>query len=136
YKRGTIMRFVMECDDPQVEEKPKYGIILNLDSKDEEALLAITTSQIDFYDNRRFEDEILRVSPGSYSCFTEETVISLRVIRPEPVARLKTLAASGTLTFHGQLSDDDMAIIEQKIIRSRVIERGYKKKIIPNYRPT
>jgi len=135
FRRGAIMRFIMECDDPNVETKYKYGVVLNLDKGDDEVLLAITTSQLEAYEGGRFEDEILRIPVGTYDCFTKETVLSLRAIRPEPTARLKELANSGQLTFYGNVSSDDLSLIEQKLIRSRVIERKYKKRTIPNYRP-
>ena len=129
-KRGVILRFNMLCDDPNRVTRFKFGIVLNKNIAEEEALLAITTTNQAPFASGRFEDDILRINVTTYTCFDKPTILSLREIRPELVADLKTLCKSGQLTFHGEIAPDDLAIIEEKILRSRVIEGKYKKRII------
>jgi len=130
YKRGAILKFNMECDDPNQEMRYKFGIVLNKNIEEDEALLAITTSKHKHFETGRFEDDILRIGVGEYPCFDKPTIINLRVIRPEPVAHLKALCTSRQLTFHGELTQVDLTVIEQKIIHSKIIEGRYKKRIL------
>ncbi|MGB7282876.1 MAG: hypothetical protein WBE13_11490 [Candidatus Acidiferrum sp.] len=130
YKRGTIIRFQMECDDPNREFRNKFGIVLNKDTSEAEALLAITTTNLAPFASGRFDDDIFRIDPGAYGCFDKPTILSLREIRPENIADLKNLCQDGQLTFEGDMTPDDLALIEQKVIHSRLIERKYKKRIL------
>jgi hypothetical protein len=130
YKRGAILRFNMECDDPERDMRHKFGVVLNNNISEAEALLAITTSKLATFQSGHFENDILRIEPGLYACFDQPTVLNLRIIRPEPVANLRTLCGLRQLTFHGEMSADDLALIEQIVIRSRLIEGIYKKRIL------
>jgi hypothetical protein len=130
YKRGAIIRFQMECDDPNREFRYKFGVVLNKDTSEPEALLAITTTNLAPFAGRSFEDDILRIDPGTYGCFDKPTILSLREIRAENVADLKGLCQDGQLTFEGDVTPDDLALIEQIVIRSRLIEGKYKKRIL------
>jgi hypothetical protein len=130
YKRGVILRFNMQCDDPNRETRFKFGIVLNKNTAEDEALLAITTTNQAPFASGRFEDDILRIDAATYPCFDKPTIQNLREIRPESVADLKTLCKSGQLTFHGEMTRGDLALIEQKVIRSKLIEGKYKKRIL------
>ena len=130
YKRGAIIRFYMECDDPKRDFRYKFGVVLNKDTSEDESLLAITTTNLKPYASGHFENDILRIDPGAYACFDQPTILSLREIRPENVADLKALGQEGQLTFEGDMTADDLALIEQKIIHSRLIEGKYKKRIL------
>ena len=130
YQRGVILRFNMQCDDPNRETRFKFGIVLNRDISEDEALLAITTTNHVPFASGRLEEDILRIDAGTYQCFDQATIVNLREIRPEPVADLKVLCSSGQLTFHGHVTADDLEMIRQIIIRSRLIEGKYKKRIL------
>lgn len=130
YKRGVILRFEMECDDPNRETRHKFGVVLNKDASEAEALLAITTTNHAFFASGYFENDILRIDVGDYPCFVKPTILSLREIRPEPIEHLKQLCRSGQLTFHGQITEEDLAVILQKITNSKLIEGKYKKRIL------
>jgi hypothetical protein len=130
YRRGAILRFNMQCDDPERDMRQKFGVVLNNNISEAEALLAITTSKLATFESGHFENDILRIEVGVYPCFDQPTVLNLRVIRPESVANLKTLCGSRQLTFHGEMTTDDLALIEQIVIRSRLIEGNYKKRIL------
>ncbi len=68
YKRGAILRFYMECDDPEVDFKYKFGILLNLNTTESDALLGITTSNLKPFASGFLENDIVRISGGKYPC--------------------------------------------------------------------
>ena len=130
YRRGAILRFNMECDDPARDFRHKFGVVLNKDTAESDALLAITTTNLAAFASGRFENDILRIDPGAYACFDKPTILSLREVRPEGVADLKNLCQQRQLTFEGDLTPDDFELVRQKIIHSRLIEGKYKKRIL------
>ena len=91
YKRGAILRFYMECDDPEVDFKYKFGILLNLNTTESDALLGITTSNLKPFASGFLENDIVRISGGKYPCFPRDTIINLREVRIEPVTKLRSL---------------------------------------------
>jgi hypothetical protein len=132
YKRGSVLRFYMECDDPNVDFKYKFGILLNLNTAEPEAFLAITTSNLKAYASGFLENDIVRVPGGKYRCFPkQETIINLREIRIEAVSRLRTLCEQKQMTFEGALDASDMIEVDAKLVASRLIERQLKKRIVP-----
>lgn len=130
YKRGAILRFNMQCDDPNRDTRYKFGVVLNKNTGEDEALLAITTTNQGPFASGRSEDDILRIDVGTYPCFDRPTILNLREIRPEPIVDLRALCSSGQLTFHGAMTPGDLEVVDQKIIRSRLIEGKYKKRIV------
>ncbi len=131
YKRAAILRFYMECDDPGVDFKYKFGILLNLNITEPEALLAITTSNLKPYASGFLENDIVRIPGGKYPCFPKETIISLREIRIELVSKLRTLCEQKQMTFEGILDASDMIDVDAKLAASRLIEKYLKRRIVP-----
>jgi cephalosporin hydroxylase len=103
--------------------------VLNKNTTEPDVLLAITTSQLDFYQNGNLENLIFRISAGSY-CFVKDTIVDLYRVHEQTVQTLKTMAGDGFMAFHGELSQDDFEIVRQKIITSRVIERKFRNRIL------
>lgn len=130
YKRGAIIRFNMECDDPRRDMRNKFGVVLNKNTSEDEVLLAITTSNQAPFASGYLENDILRIDAGAYACFDKPTILNLREIRPEPVEHLKELCRSGQLTFHGEMSESDLPVVLQKVANSKLIEGKYKKRIV------
>jgi hypothetical protein len=130
FKRGAIIRFNMECDDPARDFRFKFGVILNKNITEDDALLAITTSNLQPFASGYLEGDILRIDVGSYPCFDKPTILSLREVKPKSVAELKILCQNKQMTFEGDLLAEDMAQVEQKILHSKLIEGKYKKRIL------
>ena len=131
YKRAAILRFYMECDDPKVDFKYKFGILLNLDVTETDALLAITTSNLKPFASGFLENDIVRIPGGKYPCFPkEETIINLREIRIEPVTKLRSLCEQKQMTFEGVLDASDMIDVNGRLAASRLIEKYLKKRIV------
>lgn len=130
YKRASTLRFYMECDDPAVDFKYKFAILLNLDTTEPDALLALTTSNLKPYASGFLENDIVRIPGGKYPCFPKETIISLREIRIEPVIKLRTLCEQKQMTFEGVLDATDMTEVDSKLAASRLIEKHLKKRIV------
>jgi hypothetical protein len=57
-KQRAIIKFEMPCDDPNRDSAPKFGVVLNKNTTDPDVLLAITTSQMGFYQNGNLENLI------------------------------------------------------------------------------
>ena len=131
YRKGAILRFYMKGDDPDRPYRYKFGIVLNKQCDEGEALLAITTSNTDRYKSGYFEDDIVRVPASSYACFdAPTTVINLREIRSESLDQLKALYSNQQLSFEGNLDEPDITEIETKIEASVLIEVQTKKRIL------
>jgi hypothetical protein len=131
YKRGAILRFYMECDDPGVDFKYKFGILLNLNTTESDALLGITTSNLKPFASGFLESDIVRISGGKYSCFPRDTIINLREVRVEPVTKLRFLCEQKQMSFEGALDGSDMIEVDEKVAVSRLIEKHLKKRIVP-----
>ena len=66
-KRGTVIRFVMtDPDDPQIQSRPKYALIIGLDPKSPESFLLHTTSKLEKLEalRRRMPDALKEFQPG------------------------------------------------------------------------
>jgi hypothetical protein len=130
YRRAAIIRFEMPCDDPNRQVRNKFGILLNKDLAESNALLAITTSNPAFFSSSFLENDIVRVSAGSYSCFPLGTIVSLREIKQYELAWMKGICALKKLTFQGELSSADMTEVDQKLSTSRLIEGNVLVRLI------
>ncbi len=130
YKRGVVVRFNMECDDPNREKRFKFGIVLNRDCSEPDVLLAIATSNTDKFASGRFDSDILRVPKGSYGWTTEDTVVDLRVVRSEKLDDLKLLCERQEMRFEDLLSAADAAQLDQKLRASRLLEIRLKKRVV------
>ncbi len=75
YKRGAILRFQMKCDDPARDVRNKFAVVLARDLSEAEALLLLTTSQIDKYRSRFLDADVLRIDQGHYACFPTATIV-------------------------------------------------------------
>jgi hypothetical protein len=131
-KRGAVLRFLMQCDDPQRDERYKFGIYLNVDPYEPDAFLALTTSKTEKYDSGRFENDIVRLPEGVYPCFDRPTIVVLREIRIEPVSLLKEQVGQQCMTFEIHFDEAAMTEIDAKIRNSRLIEGRMKRRIVVN----
>src|SRR5258707_13919659 len=123
YKRGAILRFYMECDDPEVHFKYKFGILLNHNTTESDALLGNTTSNLKPFASGFLENDIDRISGGKYPCFPRDTIINLREDRIEPVTNLRSLFEQNQTTFQVALYASDIIEDDSKLAASRLIER-------------
>jgi hypothetical protein len=130
YRRGAVIRYKMKCDDPTRAQRYKFGIVLNNDTSEPEALLAITTTKIGWFSSGQFENDIVRLRDGTYSWVTAETIIDLRSLRPETLEDLKLLNVRQEMTFEQELESATMAEVDRKLCASRLIELRTKKRVI------
>jgi hypothetical protein len=130
YLRAAIIRFLMRGDDPKRPFRNKFGIVLNRNLEDSDAILAITTTNLERYASGYFENDIVRINAGTYGCFDEPTIVNLRELRLERIADLKSLYATGRMTFEGAIGDADMTEIFGKIQHSVLIEFNLKKRVL------
>lgn len=130
YRRGAIIRFEMPCDDPNRIVRDKFGVVLNLDLSDPEALLAITTTNEKYFASGFIENDIVRITAGIYPCFPEPTIVSLREIKIYPLRWIKDLCLQSKMTFEGNISDGDIMEIDAKLRGSVLIEGTIQLRIV------
>ena len=130
YKRGAILRFQMKCDDPARDVRNKFAVVLNKDLSEGEALMLLTTSQVDKYKSHFMDADVLRIAPERYECFPVATIVSLREVRIEPIELLKDKAGKRLLAFVGMMTDADMTEIDKKLAASMLIEGNILKRIL------
>ena len=130
YQRGAVVRFNMEGDDPHRPNRFKYGVVLNLDSSEDEALLALATSRIDRFASSRFDPDVLRLPANRYDWTTQDTIVDLRSIRIEIVSDLKSLCENGEMRFEDPLNAADIADLDRKLRASRLLQLRLKKRVV------
>jgi hypothetical protein len=133
YKRGAVIRYLMpDPDDPSIEDRFKYALLVNLDLQDKESFLFLATSVIVKLEpiRARMPNAFHEFKPGSYTWITKSTLVDLR--KPKIYQReflLKAIQAQ-TLTFEGQLSNEHLREVDAKLRVSRTIERVTLRKIV------
>ena len=132
YKRGAVIRFLMQCDDPGRDTRYKFGLVLNKDLSDSDALLALGTSNIERYSDARFEADIVRISSGAYPWVTVPTIFNLRQLKQVSILDLKVLLSEQKLEFQDEFSNQDLTILDAKIRASRIIELRIKRRVLPD----
>lgn len=132
YKRGVVIRFWMECDDPNRERRHKFGVVLNKDISEPDALLALATSKVNIYRNPRVAKDVLILQPGSYGWVVVETAINLRQIKSIATFELRRLLDQQQLTFETELSAPDLQGINAKIRASELIDLRLKRRTLPD----
>src|SRR5258708_7400728 len=131
--RGAVLRFLMtDLDDPARSERNKYAIVLNVDPSDPEVLLVLTTSNIEWFKTARdwAKNAVLSLAKGSYPWVTGETIVDLRVVRAYPASVFKSAYRTGKLTFHGQLTNTDLQLVDGKLRNSPTITGAMLKRIV------
>ena len=102
----------------------KFGVLLNANWPDR-VLLAISTSQLEFYDRVNVEADIIRIAAGTYRFFPKDTVINLREIVELPRTEIIE-----SFTCEGRLDEADMSKIDSKIAASRLLSRSMKRRVL------
>jgi hypothetical protein len=133
FKRGTIIRFLMtDPDDPHVESRHKFALVIGIDPESPESFLLLTTSKIDKYEvmRRRLPEGFHEFSVEDYSWVAKPTLLDMRKVRGYSKDELVQKMNDGCLTFECVLSEDDMRAIDVKLKASRTIELKTLRKIV------
>jgi hypothetical protein len=133
FVRGAVVRFLMQDpDDPSIDQRYKYAVLLNLDCQEDESILFLTTSKVEKLEVLRQRDPqaVHGLAVGSYPWVTLPTAIPLR--QPKMYRRDELLAGlkAATFRFEGTLSTQDLKHIDEKLRQSRLIERKVLKRIV------
>ncbi len=134
--RGTILRVTLDrttLDDPAVEARSKYLVIVNGLPLDDTAWFILTTSNPKhFDDNPRFENDIVRIAAGAYPwCTQPVTVLDCTTVYSKSVAALRELYKQGKATFEGQLTIEHLAAVDRILRGSVLIMKEHKRWIVP-----
>ena len=137
YRRGSVIRYNMKCDDPSRSQRFKFGIVYSTRiAQNPEALLAIATTKIEWFASGRFEGDIVRLQVGAYSWVTAETVVDLRTLRPELLEVLKILNERQDMAFEQEPNPTTMAEVDNKLRASRLISCAQKSALSSPLRTT
>jgi hypothetical protein len=133
FHRGMILRYLMkDPDDPAISERHKYALVANLDTTESESFLLLTTSRLEkaTFIRATLPDAFHEFSVGSYQWVTVPTLLDLRSVKRYVREDLVRSIQAQTLTFEGQLNDNDMTEIDQKLKVSRTIEKIILRRIV------
>jgi hypothetical protein len=119
-------------DDPNIQSRHKYALIIGLDSQSPESYLLLTTSRLDKLAaiRARMPDAFKEFQPGDYEWVTTPTVLDLRKVRCYSREELEQKILNESLTFECILSNEDMRDIEAKLRLSKTIEVRTLRKIV------
>ncbi|MGH9365112.1 MAG: hypothetical protein ACRD1B_07605 [Thermoanaerobaculia bacterium] len=132
-RRGTVIRFELEkLGDPTREgqTRMKFGVVVNATPGADDILLLLTTSQMEAYEDGRWQGDILRVDTGRHPFFVKETIIVLRQIESVPMEKLKRMAEGGKLTVEGELGKDELQKINEILRASKLIPPRILKQVL------
>jgi hypothetical protein len=109
--------------------KQKYCVVLNARLPDDPIFYAHSTTRLRTYESGEWDVDILRIPAGSYSFFSEETVLNLRSIKNKRVAELRTLMDRRQLFVCGDLSEAHMRELNTKIRCSSLLSPAQISKV-------
>jgi hypothetical protein len=133
FKRGVIIKFLMtDPDDPALESRYKYALVIGLDCDEPESYLLLATSKLDKIESirKRIPDGFHYIEAGDYGWVTMPTAVDLRKARCYPRKELIEKLNQGSLTFEGQLDPEEMAEIDTKLRVSKTVEMRLLRKIV------
>ena len=128
-----VIRFLMtDPDDPKIESRNKYAVVIGLDPGSDDSFLLLTTSKLDKPDaiRQRVPDAFHELAVGSYGWVLKPTLLDLRRARPYSRGELRQKMMDGCLTFEEELRQEDMERIDTKLRSSQFIELRTLKKIV------
>jgi hypothetical protein len=119
-------------DDPEVQERYKYGVLLNLDCSSAESFIFLTTSRIDKVEpiRDRFPVGFHDFAVGAYEWVSLPTVLDLRTYKKYPRESMLAAFKDGTLTPQGVLTPEHVEAIDAKLRLSKQIEKRVLKLIV------
>ena len=133
FKRGAIIKFLMtDPDDPAIERRYKYAMVVGLDCAEPESYLLLATSKVDKIEpiRKRIPDGFHDLVVGDYPWVTMPTALDLRKARCYPRDELIEKMHQELLTFEGQLASEEIAKIDAKLRGSGQIEMRVLRKIV------
>lgn len=134
--RGAVLRLTLDkttLDDPHIDQRSKYVIVVSALLPDENVWFIICTSKTDHFDkNPKFANDILRWAPGEYPwCTSPVTVVNCTTVDKLPAAKLKQLYANGQLAFAGDLRPAHLAKIDAIMKASIFLSPEDKRWVVP-----
>lgn len=132
-KRGSVIRFLMtDTDDPQIQSRYKYALVVGLLPEASDSFLLLTTSRLEklVAIRKRIPEGFHQLEAGDYCWTTKPTVVDLRNVRCYPRDELIRKMHDQLLTFEDALREEDMQEIDAKLRVSKTIELKTLRKIV------
>ncbi len=135
-RRGGVLRLSLDTsilDDPALDTRSKYVIVLSALLPDEHVWFVMCTSKTQHFDNnRQFERDILRWVAGEYAwCRATTTIVDCTKAFRLPSTRMRELHAAGQLEFCGDIRPNHLAKIDGITKASRFLSPEEKRWIVP-----
>ena len=134
--RGAVLRLTLDAstlNDPDIDKRSKYAIVLSALLPDEHVWFALCTSKTDYFDkNPQLRNDVLRWVPGEYGwCRATVTVVDCTTVYSLPTAKLRQLFDAGQLAFAGDIRPAHLARIDAITKASRLLSPDQKRWIVP-----
>lgn len=120
-----------ELDHLGGETRWKYFVVLSLDTTTAEIHGAFFTSKVAEWRAVHFQDHLVTLSTADYTFLTMQSGITLYDLRAVDRASLRARYETQEVFFAGDLTEADLAAVDEVIRESRRIERGKKKLVLP-----
>ena len=133
FVRGAVLLAEMRFSSGQ--QRRKYLVILNHDPRDDDTLVALTTSQADFLKTRPRLPQV-HMAAKSVAFFPLETIIDCRTVYPVLRADLQRQFRDGTLAFAGHLPTEILEQVEKALLNSPTVSLRHKQLIFGWSKPT
>ena len=134
--RGAALRLTLDrsvLDDPDVDSRSKFVIVLSALLPDEQVWFVMCTSKTQHFDaNPRFVNDVLRWPAGEYQwCRTAVTLVDCTSVHHLPWDKLRDLFDRGQLMFVGDIRPDHLSQIDQITKASNYLSPEEKRWIVP-----
>lgn len=118
-------------DDPDIDAKDKFLIIINAWLPENPLYYLLTTSRLDKLKDSPFQRDLLTIPAGTYAFFKLDTVINVREAGQLTVEceLFDQLWDDGQLLHCGCLTSEDMKAIDQLIAESLQVRPELKRHV-------
>ena len=134
--RGSVLRLTLDTatlDDPDIDLRSKYVIVVSALLPDEDVWFIICTSKPGHFDhNPKFANDIPRWVPGEYPWRKAAvTVVDCTTVHNLPTAKLKERYANAQLAFAGDLRPAHLEKIDAIMKASIFLSPEDKRWVVP-----
>jgi|SRR5690349_8630563 len=134
--RGTVLRLTLDAstlEDPDIDTRSKYVVVLSALLPDEQVWFAICTSKEEHFNNHpHLQTEILRWVAGEYAwCRAPVTIVDCSKVYSIPMEKLERLYLDGRLAFAGGIRPKHLQAIDAITKKSRFLSPEDKRWVVP-----
>ena len=129
-KPGQVIRCPLLFED---KRDPICKRLIVLSYNNSEIILGLTTTSNKFAPTRYYGKDDIYIEPGSESIFEEPTYVQLHRVKSLETKKVIKLFTENKVTILGNISDELLGKVYERVDRSEKIEGKYRKRIIEEY---